>query len=199
MLRRTAPPPPPQDHYEFKACAYLAPAEELERESGHELAFAAIGRAKEEGHKLAFVLCSALTDMAHILRDGRWDDLAPGVVSHVVAMGGVVTENSSAPFQMDPDANNNAPDLGAARFVYDTLREDRRFWFLVVTRHAAAACQLPRTAFDGSAHPMARRLSAVMGPALQKLWERVHRTEVERRPAPLPHSDSLPPHPPHSG
>ena len=49
-----------------------------------------------------------------------------------------------------------------------------------MTRHAAAACQLPRTAFDGSAHPMARRLSWASGVALQKLWVRVNHPEVER-------------------
>ena len=117
--------------------------------------------------------------MADIVRDPRWEKEAPGVVSHVAVMGGVV-ELADGQIQMDPEANNNSYDLAAARFVYDTLRDDTRVWFLVVTRHAAAACQLPRTSFDGSAHPMARRLASVVRPSLQGLWERVHRTEIER-------------------
>ena len=102
------------DNYDFKTCSYLAPEDELEKESGQELAFSAIRQSKEAGHKLAFVLCSVCTDMAQILKDQRWDELAPGTVSHVVAMGGVVTENPNAPFQMDPDASNSVPDVGSA-------------------------------------------------------------------------------------
>eukprot|EP00662_Eupelagonemidae_sp_cell21_P033443 gene33443-59721_t len=44
---------------------------------------------------------------------------------------------------MDPAAQNNARMQG----IHDQLQ------FLVVTRHAAAACQLPRSALDGVDHP----------------------------------------------
>ena len=168
--------------YEFD-CPYLAEESELDELAGHELAFAAIEQARSEDHKLAFVLCSACTDMAAILRDERWERTAPGVVSHVTAMGGadILADGS---IQMSIDGSNNKFDPAAASFVYSTLNADRRFWLIVVTRFAAAACQLPRSSFDGSVHPMARRLSAVMAPSLQKLWERCHLTEIEPQPQP---------------
>ena len=99
-------------------------------------------------------LNSALTDMANVLKDERWEQLAPGTVSHVAAMGGVELNNET--LRIDPEANNNTYDPPSARFVYDKLLAETRFYFLVVTRHAAMECQLPRGAFDGSAHPVAR-------------------------------------------
>ena len=166
-------------HYDFEESAYIAPESELDPLDGQELAFDAIKKSAEAGHKMTIVLCSQLTDMAAILADPRWEELAPGVVSHVVAMGGAV-EGEDGVIRADPDAANNASDLQSARTVYDAMRDDSRFWFIVVTRWAAAVSQLPRSAFDGSSHPVALRLTKAQAPSLQKLWERVHMTEVER-------------------
>ena len=80
----------------------------------------------------------------------------------------------------DPLAENNTFDSTSSRYVYETLMADPRVWFIVVSRYAAAECQLPKSAFDGSSHPVAVRLTDQMRPNLQRLWERVHRTEVER-------------------
>ena len=159
--------------------SYLAPDSELENISGHELAFSAMRESRETGHKLTIVCCSAMTDLAELIQDERWEELAPGTVSHIVHMGGV-SEDREGQVHMDPDANNNSVDPDSAKFVYNTLRDDLRFWFIVVTRHAAAECQLSRSAFDGSSHPVALRMTAAHQPALQKLWVRVHQTEVER-------------------
>ncbi|KAL1526818.1 hypothetical protein AB1Y20_015510 [Prymnesium parvum] len=174
------------NEYEIE-CAYLAPESELDPLGGHEMAFDAIQKCKAAGRKMTIVLCSMLTDMAELLLDPRWEEMAPGVVSHVVAMGGA-TPSSDGAMRADPEAANNAFDLPSARLVYDILRDDKRFWFIIVSRHAAAVCQLPRSAFDGSSHPVALRLTKAAAPALQKLWERVHMTETERL---LAH-DSLP-------
>lgn len=54
----------------------------------------------------------------------------------------------------DPRAGNNLFDPPSARYVYEQLINDPRFWFIVVTRHAVTECQLPRSAFDGSTHPV---------------------------------------------
>lgn len=67
---------------------YMASEQELDEREGHELIFAAMREAKSGMRKVAFVCCSALTDMAAVLRDPRWDTLAPDVVSHIVHMGG---------------------------------------------------------------------------------------------------------------
>ena len=169
----------------FDACPYLASEDELwgvgehGAAAGHELVFDALRAARASGQQLTIVLNSALTDMAAVLRDPRWDELAPGVVSHIAAMGGTV-KMADGHVRMDPEANNNAFDTASARHVYETLLADPRFWFLVVTRHAAAECQLPRGAFDGSSHPVALRLTRVQRPSLLALWQRCHKTEVER-------------------
>ena len=79
----------------------------------------------------------------------RWEALAPGVVSHVTIMG-AADILSDGTLQMSLDGSNNKFDPAAASFVYSTLNADPRFWLIVVMRFAAAACQLPRTSFDGS-------------------------------------------------
>jgi len=165
--------------YEFDACPYLAPEAELDPRGGHELAFAAMADAKAKGHKITIVLCSSLVDMAALVRDGRWEQLAPCVVSHIVAMGGTL-EAADGTMRVDPEAANVAFDFKSGEFVYNTLREDPRFELIIVTRWATRMCQLPKKAFDGSSHPIALRLTQVSQPSLQKLWERVHRTKEER-------------------
>ena len=166
--------------YEFAACPYLAPESELHAGGGHELAFAALREAKAANRQLAVVLNSALTDMAAVVADPRWAELAPDVVSSVVVMGGV-TEDADGRMRMDPTAANCAFDVPAAEAVHAALEADKRIPFAVVTRHCAAACQLPRCAFDGSSHPVALRLTSVARPSLQMLWQRVHRSEDERK------------------
>ena len=42
------------------------------------------------------MLFSALTDMAALLRDPRWSELAHDTVSHVVIMGGLVEAEDGA-------------------------------------------------------------------------------------------------------
>ena len=171
--------------YEFDHAPYLAPEEELWGEAkhgvraGHELVFSAMRAARDASVNLAIVLCSALTDMAAVLRDPRWELLAPGTVSHVVLMGGVI-KNPNGSVRMDPESDNHSYDMASARYVYDALIEDLRLWFIIVSRFAASECQLPRGAFDGSTHLLAKRLTKSQRPLLKALWQRVNMTEVER-------------------
>ena len=51
------------------------PNQELDPRGGHELALAAIRESRDNGRKITLVLFSALTDMAALLRDPRWDEL----------------------------------------------------------------------------------------------------------------------------
>jgi len=173
--------------YEFAHVPYLAPESELDERGGHELIFAALSEARKKSHKITIVLNSALTDMAMVLRDERWDAVAPGVVSHIVLMGGIARVEQDK-IAIDESAANNAFDLKSSRFVYERLLADDRFEVIVVTRHAASACQLPKKAIDGSSHPIAHRLAAVKKPSLQKLWWRSHQTMAQRTKArdPLP-------------
>ena len=101
-------------------------------------------------------------------------------VTHIVVVGAVKRDAVTGELLYDGDNTNNALDTKSASFVYGSLLSDDRFWFIVVSRYAVSECQLPRGAFDGSAHPLARRLTEVQKPALADLWRRVHQTEVER-------------------
>ena len=165
--------------YEFMACPYLAPESELHPQGGHELAFRALEEAKAAGRQLAIVLNSAMTDMAAMIDDPRWEQLAPGVISSVVVMGGV-REDADGRVRLDPTAANNTFDLPSSTKMHERLQADERIRFAIVTRHCASACQMPRCAFDGSLHPVALRLTAVAKPSLQKLWERTHRSQQAR-------------------
>jgi len=126
---------------------------------------------------------SALTDMAAMLRDPRWNELAHGVVSQVVIMGGLL-ESADGQLSMDPAATNNTYDRAAAEFVYGELAGDEGsgagIELIVVSRHAAGAVRLPKKALDGSSHPTALRLTEVERSSLAKLWTRVHMTQAER-------------------
>jgi hypothetical protein len=51
--------------------------------SGKDVVFQAIADAKEEGHYISFALNSALSDMAEIIQDPRWEELAPNIVKKV--------------------------------------------------------------------------------------------------------------------
>jgi len=174
--------------YEFMACPYLAPESELHPQGGHELAFRALEEAKAAGRQLAIVLNSAMTDMAAMLDDPRWEQLAPSVISSVVVMGGA-REDADGRVRLDPTAANNTFDLPSATKMHERLQADPRIRFAIVTRHCASACQMPRCAFDGSLHPVALRLTAVAKPSLQKV-------PSARRPAPpsLAHSFHRAPH-----
>merc|ERR1712008_536508 len=155
---------------------------------GHELIFQALQHAKKLNHEVCIILNSSLTDMAAVIDDPRWEH-AKAVVSCVVAMGGVVFDDDGKP-RMDDKAANNAFDVKSATRVYEHLQEAS--WpspkFLVVSRFAAGACQMPRKALDGAGHPVALRFVGVSEPGLQKLWERSHRTKEEREEA----KDALP-------
>ena len=143
------------------------------------MAFDAMAAARKAGHPLMIVCNSALTDMAALIDDSRWAEAARGTVGGIVLMGGVVDRPGEG-VELDATAQNNAFDLPSAQRVFAHFRDQKEMSFTVVTRHSAAACQLPRSAFDGSAHAVAVRLTTVAKPSLQKLWERAQRTKEER-------------------
>merc|ERR1719362_1062368 len=92
-------------------------------------------------------------------------------------------------FKPDPDASNIHFDMNAAKKVFAQAQKNQaKYAFLVVSRHAAAACQLARHALDGSLHPVAQRMVKASKPGLQACCERVHTSKQERRAAqdPLP-------------
>ena len=165
--------------YEFACCTYLAEDCELEEMDGTALFYTALEKAQRNGRKVLVVLNSGLTDMAVALRDPRWSEWGRDVVE-VVSASGALLMNEDGRLMMDGTAQNNAFDLESAEYVHRILEQEPNVQFMVVSRFAAMACQLPRSAIDGSSHPLAKRLSGVAEPSLQKLWERVHLTEEER-------------------
>ena len=122
-----------------------------------------------------------MTDMASLLEHPEWPKLSKGVVGGVVMMSGAVKQdNGSGGVSLDPSAQNNAFDLPSATKVFDHFSSDGETELVVVTRHSAAACQMPRSAFDGSPHALGVRLTTVAKPSLQKLWERCGNTKEQR-------------------
>ena len=69
------------------------------------------------------MLFSALTDMAALLRDPRWSELAHDTVSHVVIMGGLI-EAEDGELLADAGATNNTYDPESAAMVYGSLIKD---------------------------------------------------------------------------
>ena len=69
------------------------------------------------------MLFSALTDMAALLRDPRWSELAHDTVSHVVIMGGLI-EAEDGELLADAGATNNTYDPKSAAMVYGSLIKD---------------------------------------------------------------------------
>jgi len=174
--------------HEFQHAEYLASADDLDDRGATDLVFSVLGEAKAAQRKVCFSLNSALTDMDAVLEDPRWVAHRE-VVLAIAAMGGV-NQQKGGTLMMDPTAANNAFDLPSAERVYAKLqsKENRNPPFIVVSRHAASSCQMPRSALDGSKHPVALRFVGVSEPALQKLWERCFRSKAEREAA----HDSLP-------
>ena len=165
--------------YEFAGCTYLAAEEELFPGTGTELCLEAMRLAKVTGHQLTIVCNSAMTDMAALLDHPGWAEAARGIVSGVVMMGGA-TLLPGGGVGLDSTAQNNAFDLPSAAKVFDHFSADRETELIVLTRHSAAACQLPRSAFDGSPHALGIRLTTVAKPSLQKLWERCANSKEAR-------------------
>ena len=147
-----------------------------------------------------------MTDMATLLEHPEWAKASKGTVGGVVMMSGAtLQDNGSGGVSLDASAQNNAFDLPAATKVldqtlplplplpkvFDHFSSDREVKLVVLTRHSAAACQLPRSAFDGSPHPVGVRLTTVAKPSLQKLWERC----AAQPAAPLTLTPTPNPHP----
>ena len=130
-------------------CQYIASADDLDDRGATDLVFSVLGEAKAAQRNVCFSLNNALTDMVAVLED-------PGWVTHrevglaFAAMGGV-NQQKDGTFVMDPTVANNAFDLPSAERVYATLQSkgNRNPPFIVVSRHAASSCQMPRSALDG--------------------------------------------------
>ena len=78
--------------------------------------FEAMEEARRRQHYVSIVLNSALTDMAALMRDPRWEEIAPSTVKYVVVMGGVIRGEGGA-FQVDPSAANSTFDWPSAKYA----------------------------------------------------------------------------------
>jgi len=166
------------DH-EFAHCNYLAADTELDPRTGLEFILDTLADTKAQGKEIVVVLTGALTDMDEVMADERWEDVRSAVAC-IGVMGGVI-EDGQGSFVMDRTAANNAFDLEAAERVHQRFRAADSPPVVVVSRFAAIACQMPRNVLDGCTHVVALRCVGVSEAALQKLWERSHRTPEKRR------------------
>lgn len=114
------------------------------------------------------VLISKLTDAAVFIH--LFERLFVRKTLRVVIMGGVKEFDGK---YLEPDgAANNASDSEAAAAVYRKC-QDLNIQLVVVTRHLAYACRMPKTLFDSLAetgHPLGLHMQSTQRESVQKFW-----------------------------
>ncbi len=125
---------------------------------------------------VVLVLQSGFTDAAALLAT------RPGLclrkISHVAIMGGVVTADGAVcldegGFLVPDNANNNMFDWPAALAVYTQLQK-LGIPFVVTTKKAAYACQVPRSMYNlmtETGNPIGPCLTRRQVPAIESWWQ----------------------------
>mmetsp|Transcript_55246 Transcript_55246/g.164478 ORF Transcript_55246/g.164478 Transcript_55246/m.164478 type:complete len:384 (-) Transcript_55246:273-1424(-) len=157
-----------------KEVTYLTPVPQM---SGMQLMINVLQEAAP--HSVSLVLISSLKDAADLLREH--EALFAERVKEVVIQGGVkATEDpsggsSSEPFFLEPDtAHNNMFDEGSSRFLYRRCQE-LGVPLVVLSRHAAYACQMPRAIYDdmaGTGSVIGKQLQQRQAQSIEQLWRR---------------------------
>lgn len=157
---------------------YMAGADEVE--DGVTLLARALEEADDQS--ITLILISGLTDIAAQLRTNS--DLVKRKVRTVAIMGGVtivketgaVFVNADGYMEAEADAANNKFDLEAAKYVYQRFQE-LGIPLVILTRHAAGACQVPRQFYDDLAatgHPVGVKLRQSQQGSIEALWKRAN-------------------------
>jgi hypothetical protein len=133
---------------------------------------------------ITLILLSALTDACAFFE--RNVELVKSRVKEVVVMGGV--ESSTEPGEYQPlldecgymvaekRASNNEFDYPSAVTVYRMV-QSFGIPLIVVSRHAASACKIPKAVYDDLAalgHPEGVRLRDMQRAALLDIWHQLH-------------------------
>ena len=127
---------------------------------------------------------SSLKDAAKFLRSH--ERLFISKTKEVTVMGGVMPfdENPDAGDFLAPDtAHNNTFDQEASAFFYYRCQEIR-VPLIIVSRHAAYKCAMPRSIYDDMAstnHPIGKRLRDTQRASIEGLWKRACAPEGPER------------------
>ena len=104
----------------------------------------------------------------------------------VTIMGGVMSfdENANDDELLVPDtAHNNTFDKEASAFFYRRCQE-MKVPLIIVSRHAAYTCPMPRSIYDDMAatnHPIGKRLRDTQRALIEGLWKRACAPEGPER------------------
>ena len=121
------------------------------------------------------LLCIAsMKDAAEFVRSHA--ELFKEKTRSVTIMGGVMPFNDEAgeKFLVPDTAHNNQFCVESSDYFYRRLQE-LKVPMIVVSRHAAYVCPMPRSIYDDMAntgHPIARRLRDTQRGSIEALWKR---------------------------
>ncbi|KAJ1459125.1 hypothetical protein M885DRAFT_460395 [Pelagophyceae sp. CCMP2097] len=129
------------------------------------------------------LLCiSSLTDAADFVRSHP--ELFAAKTKSVTIMGGVLPFDATDGAPLLPDsAHNNTFDFASAEYVYATVQA-LRIPLVVLSRHAAYTCPVPRRIYDDLAwtgHPVGLRLQQTQRDCIEGLWKRAASADLARR------------------
>ena len=174
------------DTFSETAGAYMPPEHDYVDEAGGALLERVFVAAPRKGLD---VLCiSSLKDAAAFLREH--EALFVEKARSVTIMGGVepFDERDEGKLLVPDTAQNNVFDKAAAAFFYRRCQE-LGVPLVVVSRHAAYKCPMPRTIYDDMArtgHPIGRRLRDSQRTSIEHLWKRAASPEgVDRLGLPM--------------
>ena len=122
-------------------------------------------------------IIACMTDVAEFMKEEK--DLFIEKTKNVCIMGGVKDfddeERKKGGLRIKPDsAYNNQCDMEASEYVY-AMCQEWKVPMIVLTRHAAYACPIPRVVYEDMAktgHPIAVRLYNEQKNSILSLWKR---------------------------
>eukprot|EP00656_Telonema_subtile_P004316 TRINITY_DN11957_c0_g1_i1.p1 TRINITY_DN11957_c0_g1~~TRINITY_DN11957_c0_g1_i1.p1 ORF type:complete len:368 (+),score=59.76 TRINITY_DN11957_c0_g1_i1:166-1269(+) len=125
-----------------------------------------------EDASLTVLLISSIKDAAECLRSH--EQLFARKVCRVVIMGGTLPQRDPGN-KLEPDtAHNNSFDSAASAFFYERIQQ-LRIPMVVLTRHAAYSCPVPRAVFEelaASGSEIGRHLQSRQQQSIEQLWRR---------------------------
>jgi len=128
------------------------------------------------------LLISSMTDAARFVREN--ERLFVDRTTSVTIMGGVEAFDAADGKPLKPDtANNNTFDMAAAEELYANIQR-LRVPMVVLSRHAAYACPMPRDVYDDlswTGHPIGQRLQSTQRASIEGLWKRAAASDPEKR------------------
>ena len=161
-----------KDTFTSTAGNYMPPASDFPGTTGEQLLLSQYNKAPATG--LVMLCISSLKDAAAFVRDH--EALFVAKTRSVTIMGGVepFDEDDTEALLVPDTAQNNVFDKEAGHFFYCRCQE-LKVPLIVVSRHAAYKCPMPRNIYDDMArtnHPVGKRLRDSQRESIEHLWQR---------------------------